>query len=214
MRLSDKEFRAMNSAARRFLQRTVEFPLFRKMGLTDERRDILEIGCGSGYGAVLLATLSPRSYIGVDIMPEQIALAQKRQLARAEFMLRDATDLSCFPDETKDIAVIFGILHHVPPWRTVIQECHRVLRKGGELFVEEPDGRFMAGVQRLFPEAHPKEAFFQLRDLEAHLEAQGFTILERRWAFGFGFYCAQKPMAAKANAAESGSHSFTEASTR
>jgi ubiquinone/menaquinone biosynthesis C-methylase UbiE len=182
----------MNSAARRFLQRTVEFPLFRKMGLTDEHRDILEIGCGSGYGTVLLAALSPQSYVGVDIMPEQIALAQKRQLAHAEFMLRDATDLSCFPDETKDIAVIFGILHHIPQWRTVIQECYRVLRQGGKLFVEEPDGRLMASGQRLFPETHPKEAFFQLRELEENLEAKGFTVLERRWAFGLGFYCAQK----------------------
>lgn len=199
MRLSNKEFRAMNSAGRRFLQRTIEFPLFRKMGLTDPQCDILEIGCGSGYGAVLLATLSPRSYVGVDIMPEQIALAQKRQLAHAEFMLRDATDLSCFPEETKDIAVIFGILHHVPQWRTVIQECHRVLRRSGKLFVEEPDGRLMVIAQRLFPGTHPKEAFFQLRDLEQHMEAKRFTIRERRWAYGLGFYCAQKSAMAEAN---------------
>ena len=198
MRLSDHEFQAMNSAARRFLQRTVEFPLFRKMGLAAEQRDVLEIGCGSGYGAVLLATLSPRSYVGVDLMPEQIALAQKRQLAGAEFMLRDATDLSCFPEAAKDITVIFGILHHVPAWRAVIREIRRVLRPGGKLFVEEPDGRLMAGAQRLFPEAHPKEALFQLQDLEAHLEATGLTVLERRWAFGFGFYCAQRPGAAEA----------------
>ena len=73
------------------------------------------------------------------------------------------------------------------------------MRKGGKLFVEEPDGRLMASLQRLLPEAHPKEAFFQLRDLEENLEEKGFTVLERRWAFGFGFYCAQKPMMAKAN---------------
>jgi ubiquinone/menaquinone biosynthesis C-methylase UbiE len=192
MRLTDREFRAMNSGARRFLQRTVEFPLFRKMGLTDAQCDILEIGCGSGYGAVLLATLSPRSYVGVDIMPEQIALAQKRQLANAAFMLRDATDLSCFPDETKDIVVIFGILHHIPQWRAVIRECHRVLRQGGKVFVEEPDERLMAGAQRLLPDAHPRDALFRLRDLEGYLSANGFIVLERRWAFAMGFFCAQK----------------------
>ena len=194
MRLSDGEFRAMNSAPRRFLQRTVEIPLFRKMGLTDKQLDILEIGCGSGYGAVLLKTLCPRSYVGIDIMPEQIELARKRQLVKAEFVLRDATDLSFFPHETKDVVVIFGILHHIPQWRTVIRECHHVLRPGGKLFVEEPDGRLMAGVQRLFPGTHPKEAFFQLRDLEDHLEAEGFTIRERRRAIGLGFYCALKPV--------------------
>ena len=197
MRLTEQEFQAMNSAARRFLQRTVEFPIFRKMGLTGQACDILEIGCGSGYGAVLLASFSPRSYIGLDLMPEQIALAQQRQLAGAEFMLRDASDLICFPDETKDIVVIFGVLHHMPEWRTVIQECQRVLRQGGKLFVEEPDGRLMAGAQHLFPKAHPKEALFQLRELEENLVAKGFTVLERRWAFGLGFYCGQKPRLVK-----------------
>ncbi|CAG1009991.1 demethylmenaquinone methyltransferase / 2-methoxy-6-polyprenyl-1,4-benzoquinol methylase [Anaerolineales bacterium] len=193
MRLTIREFQAMNSAARRFLQRTVEFPLFQRMGLNDKHCDILEIGCGSGYGAVLLSTLSPRSYTGIDLMPEQIVLAQKRQLPNAKFMVRDATDLSCFPQETNDIAVIFGILHHIPQWREVIQECYRVLHPAGKLFVEEPDENLMAGVNRLFPGTHPQEAFFTLRILEEHLKVTGFVILERRRTFGMGFYSTRKP---------------------
>ena len=50
----------------------------------------------------------------------------------------------------------------------------------------------MAGMQRLLPESHPKEALLQLRDLEKTLTAQGFTVVGRRWAWGLGFYCAQK----------------------
>ena len=196
MKLTEQEFKGMNSAVRRFLQRTIEFPLFRKMGLIAAQRDILEIGCGSGYGAVLLATLSPRSYVGVDLMPEQIALAQKRQLAGAEFMLGDVTDASCFLDATKDVVMVFGVLHHIPEWRSVIQACHRILRPGGQLFVEEPDERLMAGAQRLWPNAHPKEAFFELQEMEAHLVATGFAVFERRWAMGMGFYGAQKSVSA------------------
>ena len=192
MKLTDREFRAMNTGARRFLQRTIEFPLFKKMGLTAEGRDVLEIGCGNGYGAALLATFSPRSYIGVDLMPEQIALARKREIPGAEFMVRDVADLSCFPDASKDIVVIFGVLHHIPEWRTVIRECHRALRPGGKFFVEEPDGRMMAGVQRLLPDTHPKEALFQLQELKAQMDAAGFTVLDRRWVMGMGFFSAQK----------------------
>lgn len=192
MRLSDREFTVMNSAARRFIQRTVEFPLFQRMGLAVEDRDILEIGCGSGYGAVLLTVLSPRSYVGLDIMSEQIALARKRLLAGAEFMLGDAADLGCFPDESTDIVVDFGILHHIPEWRTAIKECHRVLRKGGNLFVEEPDGALVARIESFFPWGHPVNAYFRLRDLEDDLNENGFEVLKRRWVFGFGFYRACK----------------------
>jgi hypothetical protein len=115
MRLIDSEFRAMNSSPRRFLQRTVEFPLFQRMGLAPQER--------------------------------------------------------------------------------VLSECHRVLRPGGCVFLEEPGTRVMALAQRLSPEAHPKEASFHFKELESHLEDTGFRIEARRRAYGFGFYCARKAMA-------------------
>jgi ubiquinone/menaquinone biosynthesis C-methylase UbiE len=115
----------MNNPFRRWLHRTVEFPTFRQMGLTVQGQDILEIGCGSGYGAALLLTLCPRTYIGIDLMPEQIALARQRGLPGAEFVVGDASHLTGIPDGSKDTVVIFGVLHHIPPWREVLQECYR-----------------------------------------------------------------------------------------
>ena len=191
MKLSDKEFRAMNNPARQFLQRTVEFPLFKSMGLTGEQQDILEIGCGSGYGATLLDTLNPGSYVGIDVMPEQIALAQQLQLPDALFMVRDAADLSCFADASKDVIVIFGVLHHIPPWREVLAECFRVLRPGGRLFLEEPGGEFIEFFDQLFHWGHPSGGF-RLKELEHYLTRVGFTICKKRWICGFGVYHAEK----------------------
>jgi SAM-dependent methyltransferase len=76
----------------------------------------LEIGCGSGYGAALLLTLNPRSYTGIDLMPEQIALAQQRQLPKARFLLQDASDLAPFADASQDTVVIFGVLRGTAKW--------------------------------------------------------------------------------------------------
>jgi ubiquinone/menaquinone biosynthesis C-methylase UbiE len=191
MKLSDKEFRAMNNPVRQLLQRTIEFPLFKRMGLTGERLDILEIGCGSGYGATLLATLNPRSYVGIDVMPEQIALAQQLNLPDTAFMVRDAADLSCFDDNSKDVIVIFGVLHHIPPWREVLVECFRVLRPGGRLFLEEPGGRSIEFFDRLFHWGHPVGGF-RLKGLEDFLTRIGFTIRQKRWICGFGVYHAEK----------------------
>jgi ubiquinone/menaquinone biosynthesis C-methylase UbiE len=196
MRLSDREFKAMNRPLRRFLQRTLEFPLFKRLGLIQKNQDILEIGCGSGYGAVLLAELQPKSYVGLDLMPEQIELAlelaQKHRLPNVKFLLMDTTDLSCFPDKSKDVVVIFGVLHHVPQWREVIQECYRVLRDGGKLFVEEPDGRVIATGEKLFHWGHPGEALFALPDFEQNLAATGFTLIQQWKGLALGFYAAQK----------------------
>jgi len=192
MRLSNIEFRAMNNPLRRFIQKHVEFRRFRKMGLAGSNRRILEIGCGSGYGAQLLSSLKPRSYLGIDLMPEQIELAERRGLPAAEFQVRDASDLQPLADGSIDQVVIFGILHHVPTWRRVIAEVGRVLCEGGEFFIEEPDGGAIRRWDRVFRWNHPQEALFSLDELEEAMRTSGLTIVSRRrWPF-FGFYYARR----------------------
>jgi SAM-dependent methyltransferase len=194
MRLTDGEFRVMNSPLRRLLQRGVEFPLFRRLGLRQSNQDILEIGCGSGYGAVLLARLRPKSYLGIDLMPEQIQLARQRPgLPRAEFRVMDAAEMADVAEASKDCVVVFGILHHVPKWREVLRECHRVLRPGGRLFLEEPPGRAVALWDKLFQWNHPKDALFEMSELEDQLTGAGFRIVKRFRLFPFRLYCAEKP---------------------
>jgi ubiquinone/menaquinone biosynthesis C-methylase UbiE len=191
MKLNLAEFRAMNNPFRQALQRWYEFPVFQSLGLADQPGDVLEIGCGSGYGAVLLASLHPRSYVGVDLMPEQIALAQKRGLAGTRFFVSDATDMSQIPSESKDIVVIFGVLHHIPPWRKVIRECARVLRPGGRIFLEEPDNSLIDRWERIFHWGHPG-ADLSLAVLETWMAENGFKITGRKRSFSFGHYSAQK----------------------
>src|SRR3972149_1485423 len=193
MRLTEQEFRAMNSPLRWFIQRNLELPVFRLLGLKDENQDILEIGCGSGYGAVLLASLKPKSSVGVDLMPEMIELPRQRvKLANAEFLAVDAADLSRFPDGSKDVVVIFGILHHIPKWREIIKESHRVLRSGGKLFVEEPNRTAVKFWDLIFHWNHPEEGLFTWREFENHLLSTGFTIRRRMGIWLLRSYCVEK----------------------
>ena len=193
MRLTDSELRAMNSPVRRVLQRWVEFPLFRRLGLKGEAQDVLEIGCGSGYGAVLLGRLRPGSYVGIDLMPEQIEMAKVRPgLAGAEFLVMDAAEMGSIAEASKDCIVMFGMLHHTRKWREVLRECHRVLRPGGTLFLEEPGGKAVRLWDKVFQWDHPVEASFGLAELEDELRGGGFKIVKRLRVFPFGLYCAEK----------------------
>jgi ubiquinone/menaquinone biosynthesis C-methylase UbiE len=201
MKLTQREFNAMNNPLRRLFQRLVEYPNFRRMGMRDEGGDILEIGCGSGYGALLLSRLHPHSYEGVDLMPEQIALAQKaahqRGLDSYVFRVADAAQLDSIPAQSKDTTVIFGVLHHIPEWRKVVSECARVLREGGKLFLEEPDGSGLAKWDRMFHWDHATHGIFYLRDLEQELATSGFEINRQVKGLVFGVYAAQKCRVAK-----------------
>ena len=133
MRLSRIEFLAMNNYVRRFLQKHLEFKIFKQLlkkhNIDLTGKVILDVGCGSGYGSELIVKeFKPSQIIGFNFMPEQIALAKKRRL-KADFFVCDATKIE-LPDNMFDAAFVFGVLHHIPEWKKSLQEIARVLSWG------------------------------------------------------------------------------------
>jgi SAM-dependent methyltransferase len=190
MKLSEVEFRAMDSWWRREGQKHFEVPLFQRMGLDVRDKDILEIGCGNGHGAHLLHQGAPRSYIGLDLMEEQVGKARQRY-PQYQFLVQDARDLSRFGEASKDLVIIFGVLHHIPAWRKVIDEIRCVLRPGGSFFVEEPRGLDLRLFDFFFRWGHPDSDFGSLR-MEEYLKLHGFKICHRQWTPLMTMYRAQK----------------------
>lgn len=179
----------MNTWWRKWGQKHFELPLFQRLGLEVAGKDVLEIGCGNGYGGFLLNQLGPKSYTGLDVMEEQIAMA-RRDYPQYQFILQDATDLSRFPGASVDVVVIFGVLHHIPAWRQVIDEIARVLKPGGSLFLEEPRGVDIKLFDFFFRWGHP-ESDFGLKPLEAYLKSSGFQF-EKLWTPLLTMYHAAK----------------------
>jgi len=179
MKLSDIEFRAMDSWWRRWGQENFEVPLFQRMGLELRDKDVLEIGCGNGYGAYLLNQRSPRSYIGLDVMEEQVEKARQRY-PQYEFLVQDATNLHQFADGSKDVVVIFGVLHHIPEWRKVIDEVKRILKPNGSFFVEEPRGMDLKLFDFFFRWGHP-DSDFGVNRMEEYLKSRSFKSSNKQW---------------------------------
>ncbi|MFB3764982.1 MAG: class I SAM-dependent methyltransferase [Methanotrichaceae archaeon] len=180
MRLGNFEFLAMNNCTRRFIQKHYEMRIFENMlnheGINLHNSKILDAGCGSGYSTkLILEIFKPSKIIAFDYMPEQIALAKKRELP-VDFFVGDMrkTDL---PDSGMDAVFIFGVLHHIPNWETALKEIARTLKKQGVLLVEEP------------------KIGFSWRSFERGLKESGFSILQKRSTMPFyirSYLCQKK----------------------
>ncbi len=96
-------------------------------------KDVLEIGCGGGQNAIVLAKWGAKS-MGLDISEEQIKHAKR--LARKEgvkvsFIVGNMEDLGAFADNSRDIVLSsFGVGYVEDIARTFL-EVSRILRVGG-----------------------------------------------------------------------------------
>jgi ubiquinone/menaquinone biosynthesis C-methylase UbiE len=93
----------------------------------------LDVGCGAGALALALAPLV-REVVGVDRVPELLALARERAPENAMFVEADATRLP-YDDGEFDLAGTLRTLHHVPRPELVAAELARVTKVGGRVLV-------------------------------------------------------------------------------
>ena len=101
-----------------------------------EGRDVLDAGCGIGYGTRMLAAAGAATCTGVDIAPD--AVAQASQAGGATFVEADLRSLP-FEDASFDVVVCFEALEHVDPGRAVLDELRRVVRPGGRVVISSPN---------------------------------------------------------------------------
>ena len=90
-------------------------------------RQILDVGTGTGRGAIALAARGAR-LTGVDASAEMLAVARRRAQetgVQVEFAQGDAHGLA-YPDRSFDAVVCLRVLMHTPDWRQSLGELCRV----------------------------------------------------------------------------------------
>lgn len=97
---------------------------------------VADIGCGAGSNSFLWAELGHRVH-GLDVNAPLIEVAKKRRKethSTAQFQVGSATHLP-WEDEMMDVCLIPELLEHVPEWERCLDECARILKPSGVLFL-------------------------------------------------------------------------------
>lgn len=102
-------------------------------------KKILDFACGNGENGVY-AAVAGADCTGIDISPEGVANANKNAQKfgvsdRCRFVTMDGENMT-FPDNTFDLGVEYGALHHVELDRA-LSELARVLKPEGEMICVE-----------------------------------------------------------------------------
>jgi SAM-dependent methyltransferase len=99
-------------------------------------REVLEAGCGEGYGADLIAGVA-RRVVAVDYDAAAVTHVRGRY-PRVEVMQANLAELP-LPDASMDVVVNFQVIEHLWDQPQFVAECARVLRPSGLLMVSTPN---------------------------------------------------------------------------
>ena len=162
-------------------------------------RDALDVGCGMGWNAIMLAKKGARSVTAIDV--SSVAISKAGESAgrmgfhNIAFRTMDAQKME-FQDNTFDLVTGWGILHHLDLPRA-FAEIARVLRPGGLGVFLEPLGHNPAinlyrrlTPQIRTPDEHPllmkdlKKAKDHFQNVELHFFnlATLFALPFRNWS--------------------------------
>jgi len=166
-----------------------EYTLGRTRSYLKTDDQVLELGCGTGSTALLLAK-DVAQYTASDISSSMIAVgqgkAETKQVANLRFVQASVTDV---PSGPYDAVLGFNLLHLIEDLDGALAHIHRLIKPGGLLISKtfcRPQGaapwsyrlmRMVLPLAQMLGQA-PFVRFMSIADLEAAMDRAGFEVIE------------------------------------
>lgn len=153
--------------------------VYRELSERCANRDVLEAGCGEGYGADLIAAVA-QSVVAVDYDAATVTHVRARY-PRVRTVEGNLASLP-IPDNSVDVVVNFQVIEHLWDQLQFVQECRRVLRPGGLLLMSTPNRiTFTPGSDTPLNPFHTRE--LNAAELTALLTDGGFELSSMNGVF-------------------------------
>ena len=104
--------------------------------------EILDLGCGTGYGTVEL--FGGTSIVGADVSAEAVAYARANYGREGVTFLEASCEALPLTDHQFDLITCFEVIEHLENWRGLLAEAQRLLRPGGSFVVSTPNKAYYA----------------------------------------------------------------------
>ncbi len=129
---------------------------------------VLDAGCGSGYGAALLAA-GAREVLAIDVAAEAIDHSRANYTAKnLRFVIGDCCAVDA-PDASFGLVVAFEVIEHLPDAAKFLAEAKRLLRPDGTLLVSTPNRRYYTEERGFSNPFHTRE--YDRPEFESLLQA-------------------------------------------
>lgn len=141
------------------LNRTIIRPNVLRVIGNLQGKNLLDVGCGSGYLTSELAKTAEK-VVGTDFAPDFIQLCQEKYKDQQNliFHVQDVTKEFVFPSESFDLVLCKMVLQYVENIDTFAKESKRVLKIGGKVvvIVDHPFNSQFYYAQSLVGKTNPK----------------------------------------------------------
>jgi SAM-dependent methyltransferase len=136
-------------------------------------RDLLEIGCGTGYVLDRLRRAFPHlALAGTEFFAEGLAFARERLGDAVSLEQADATRLD--RHEAFDLVGAFDVIEHIEDDRGVLTNLHAALRPGGGVLLTVPQHAWLWSATDVAA-CHVRR--YSRKELREKLAAAGFDVL-------------------------------------